>query len=147
MIRIEADFKSIDEFLAFARKLAEPTEKENGETQEDQSLAQATMEWTSTPTTPTGLAPTQPVFQMAATPMTLGQTGPAPFSAPPTAPTSVPSYTPDDLARAAMTLMDSGRQRELIGLLQTFGVSSLPELRPEQYGGFATALRGLGAQI
>ena len=64
-----------------------------------------------------------------------------------TVPTSAPTYTPDDLARAAMTLMDSGRQQELIGLLQSFGVSSLPELKPEQYGPFATALRGMGAQI
>ena len=66
---------------------------------------------------------------------------------PPAVPTSAPSYTPDDLARAAMTLMDSGRQQELIGLLQSFGVPSLPELRPDQYGAFATALRGMGAQI
>ena len=72
---------------------------------------------------------------------------PAPAPVPPAVPASAPSYTPDDLARAAMTLMDSGRQQELIGLLQNFGVSSLPDLRPDQYGAFATALRGMGAQI
>ena len=70
-----------------------------------------------------------------------------PAPVPPAVPASAPSYTPDDLARAAMTLMDSGRQQELIGLLQNFGVSSLPDLRPDQYGAFATALRGMGAQI
>lgn len=61
--------------------------------------------------------------------------------------TSTPSYTLDDISRAAMTLMDSGRQGELIGLLKQFGVVTLPELPKEQYGAFATALRGMGAQI
>lgn len=62
-------------------------------------------------------------------------------------PTSTVAYTPDDLARAAMALMDSGKQQELIALLGQFGVVAIPELRPEQYGAFATALRGMGAQI
>jgi hypothetical protein len=61
--------------------------------------------------------------------------------------TSVPSYTMDDLANAAMTLMDAGRQPDLLNLLAQFGVESLPALPPEQYGAFATALRELGAQI
>lgn len=71
-------------------------------------------------------------------------TAPAP-AAP--VPTNAKTYTPDDLARAAMALMDSGRQADLIGLLQQFGVSSIPELAADQYGAFATALRGMGAQI
>lgn len=62
-------------------------------------------------------------------------------------PTSTPSYVLDDLARAAMTLVDTGRQAELQALLVTFGVNSLPELQPERYGAFATALREKGAQI
>lgn len=62
-------------------------------------------------------------------------------------PTSAVSYTLDDLARAGMTLMDSGRQSDLQGLLKTFGVEALPALPKEQYGAFATALRGMGAQI
>ena len=57
------------------------------------------------------------------------------------------SYTLDDLARAGMTLRDSGRQADLQGLLKTFGVEALPALPKEQYGAFATALRGMGAQI
>ena len=64
-----------------------------------------------------------------------------------TVPTSAVSYTLDDLARAGMTLMDSGRQADLQGLLKTFGVEALPALPKEQYGAFATALRGMGAQI
>ena len=46
-----------------------------------------------------------------------------------------------------MLLMDSGKQQELIALLGQFGAAAIPELRPEQYGAFATALRGMGAQI
>ena len=63
------------------------------------------------------------------------------------APTQKTTYTLDDLARAAATLMDSGRQGELIQLLGQFGAEALTMLPPEQYGAFATALRGLGAQI
>ncbi|MEI3338881.1 MAG: hypothetical protein V8R80_02115 [Eubacterium sp.] len=40
-------------------------------------------------------------------------------------PTSAVSYTMDDLAKAAITLMDSGRQTELQQLLGAFGVNSL----------------------
>ena len=61
--------------------------------------------------------------------------------------TSTIAYKLDDLARAAMQLMDSGRQGELQQMLATFGVSSLPELPEEKYGAFATALREKGAQI
>lgn len=79
----------------------------------------------------------------------------APASAPvpavpvpvPVVPTTTPSYTLDDLARAAMTLMDSGRQEELVGLLAGFGVETLPALPTEKYGAFATALREMGASI
>lgn len=62
-------------------------------------------------------------------------------------PTSTRTYTPDELAKASMPLMDSGRQNELLTLLQQFGTSSIQTLHPSQYGAFATALRGMGAQI
>lgn len=65
----------------------------------------------------------------------------------PAVPTSQQTYSLDDLARAGMTLMDSGRQADLQGLLKQFGVEALPALPQDQYGAFATALRGLGAQI
>ena len=56
-------------------------------------------------------------------------------------------YTEDDLAKAAIPLMDAGGQRVLVDLLSQFGVTTLPQLPKEQYGAFATALRGLGAKI
>lgn len=81
----------------------------------------------------------------ASVPLAVTQTPPP---APTTqVPTTTAAYTADDLARAAMALMDSGHQQDLIGLLQQFGVNALPALRTEQYGAFATALRGMGAQI
>lgn len=75
-----------------------------------------------------------------------------PVQAPPTTnqqpvQTSSISYTLDNLSAAAMTLLDAGRQPDLLNLLAQFGVESLPALPAEQYGAFATALRGLGAQI
>lgn len=93
------------------------------------------------PTTPVPQIPAAPVPQIPAAPVQ--QTAPAPQPVP----TSAKTYTTDELSRAAMGLMDAGRQNDLIGLLQQFGVRSLPDLPQEQYGAFATALRGLGAQI
>mgnify|MGYP006911652631 CR=1 FL=1 len=67
--------------------------------------------------------------------------------APAAVPTTTQTYRQDDLARAAMTLMDAGRMNDLQALLAQFGVASLPELPESQRGAFATALRGMGAKI
>lgn len=64
-----------------------------------------------------------------------------------TVPTTTQTYTMDQLAVAATQLMDAGRQNELIGLLQSFGVQALTMLPKEQYGAFATQLRAMGAKI
>ncbi len=95
-----------------------------------------------------------PVEQTAPTQQPAPQPDPEPVvpaepqkPTPAAVPTSQQTYTLDDLARAGMTLMDSGRQADLQGLLKQFGVEALPALPQEQYGSFATALRGLGAQI
>lgn len=74
-------------------------------------------------------------------------TAPAPVTPAAAVPTAARTYTADELAKAAMTLMDAGKQMELIQLLASFGVNSIPALLPEQMGAFATALRGMGAQI
>lgn len=66
---------------------------------------------------------------------------------PVTVPTASKTYTLDELASAAMLLMDRGMQTQLQELLAGYGVEALPMLPPEQYGNFATALRGMGAQI
>lgn len=65
----------------------------------------------------------------------------------PVVPTVEHTYTLDDLANAAMTLMDKGMQTQLQNLLAGYGVEALPALPKNQYGNFATALRGMGANI
>lgn len=81
------------------------------------------------------------------TPAASDQTPAQPAQTPITVPTSEPTYTREDLSRAAMQLMDKGMQAQLMQLIQSFGVASLMELSPEHYGNFATGLRGMGAQI
>lgn len=62
-------------------------------------------------------------------------------------PTSAPTYTMDQLAVAATSLMDAGKQNQLLELLASFGAQTMMQLPQEQYGAFATKLRELGAQI
>ena len=121
-------FNSFDEMVDFARSL---TGQVHGT-----AVQPVPVQETSQTSVPTASVPTAP----AAVPT-------APVTPAPAVPTSAHTYTPDELAKAAMPLMDAGKQQELIGLVHQFGASSIPELRPEQYGAFATALRGMGAQI
>ena len=89
--------------------------------------------------------------------------GQAPAAAPgpvaPAAPTAAPAqatgvplapapqYTVDQIMQAGATLMDAGKVNELMNLLHSFGVQAVMDLKPEQLGAFATAMRGLGAKI
>lgn len=65
----------------------------------------------------------------------------------PSVPTNEKTFVLDDLSKAAMTLMQSGKQADLSKLLSGYGVQSLRDLTPDQYGLFATGLRTLGAPI
>lgn len=58
-----------------------------------------------------------------------------------------PTYTMDQIARAGAALVDAGKMEQLLTLLGQYGVRAVTQLRPDQYGAFATELRGLGAQI
>ena len=133
---IHVEFRDFQDMLSFARQLLGQVEGEKVEKPVQSAVAPAA------PAVPVQSAPVPPVVPVP-TQMPVAPT--VPIQTP--VPTTTATYTPDDLARAAFTLMDSGRQQELIGLLQQFGVNAIPELRPEQYGAFATALRGMGAQI
>lgn len=89
--------------------------------------------------------------------------GQAPAAAPgpvaPAAPTAAPAqatgvplapapqYTVDQIMQAGATLMDAGKVNELMNLLHSFGVQAVTDLKPEQLGAFATAMRELGAKI
>ena len=90
----------------------------------------------------------QPVAQTPAVPVT-ATAAPVNSQGQPqlAVPVRATTYSLDDLAHAAMALMDAGRQADLQGLLAKFGVESLPQLPPAHYGAFATGMREMGAQI
>lgn len=62
-------------------------------------------------------------------------------------PTSTKAYSLDELGKAAMGLMDMGKQQDLVNLLSQFGVQALPQLPKEKYSEFALQLRQMGADI
>ena len=71
---------------------------------------------------------------------------PAPAPAPvPVAP--APTYSRDQIMTAGAALIDAGKINELMGLLNSFGVRAVTQLKQDQLGAFATELRKLGAQI
>jgi len=89
----------------------------------------------------------QPEPPVAAVPVTPppAQQQPAPQQS--AVPTSVATYSMDQLAVAATQLVDQGKRDALLQLLSSFGAQALTQLPQEQYGAFATKLRELGAQI
>lgn len=60
---------------------------------------------------------------------------------------TAPEYTVDQIMAAGATLMDAGKIDDLVKLLHSFGVQSVMDLKPEQYGAFVIAMRELGAKI
>ena len=80
---------------------------------------------------------------------TAGPTSAAPGNTPaPAVPVAgAPTYTLDQISRAGASLVDAGKMQQLLELLGRYGVQAVTQLKPEQYGTFATELRGLGAQI
>ena len=93
-----------------------------------------------TPSNPVPVAPT-------AVPAPVTPAAPAvpPVASVPLAPP--PQYTVDQIMAAGATLMDAGKVNELMNLLHSFGVQAVMDLKQEQLGAFATAMRELGAQI
>ena len=141
---IHVEFRDFQDMLSFARQLLGQVEGEKVE-KPVQSAVVAPVAAPVAPAVPIQSLPVTPVVPVPTQTPVVQSVPTAPVQTP--VPTASVTYTPDDLARAAFALMDSGRQQELIGLLQQFGVNAIPELKPEQYGAFATALRGMGAQI
>lgn len=86
------------------------------------------------------IAPTDPVptEQPAAAPVA---------HAPAAVPVTAPTYTVDQIARAGASLVDAGKMEQLLALLSRYGVAAVTQLKPDQFGAFATELRALGAQI
>lgn len=106
---------------------------------------------------PTPVAAPMPAPQPTAAPAPVPMPTPTPVAAPAPAPASYPApnvplaappqYTVDQIMAAGATLMDAGKVNELMNLLHSFGVQAVMDLKPEQLGAFATAMRELGAKI
>lgn len=98
------------------------------------------------PSNETAAPSVQPRSQITGVPV---QAQPMPPQQPqqPVPTATAPTYTQEQLARAAGMLMDAGKRDQLVGLLNKFGVQALTMLPKEHYGAFATELRQLGAQI
>ena len=147
-MKITVEFESMEEFQSY-KGLPEQAAVMNtmattGQTSRDQPH-NTPLPVQAAQITPTDVLTTTPVVPPVA--QTVPASAPA-VSAPTEAvPTAAPSYSSDDLAKACITLMDQGRQKDLQNLLAQFGVTALPQLMKEQYGAFATALRGMGAPI
>ena len=102
---------------------------------------------TTPPAAPVAPPPAAPVAPVApANPIPPVSTVP-PAPAAPLAP--APSFTLEQIGKAGADLLrdNPNKYPELMALLGQFGISVVDQLKPEQYGPFATALRGLGAKI
>lgn len=99
---------------------------------------------TTPPAAPVAPPPAAPVAP--ANPIPPVSTVP-PAPAAPLAP--APSFTLEQIGKAGADLLrdNPNKYPELMALLGQFGISVVDQLKPEQYGPFATALRGLGAKI
>lgn len=101
------------------------------------------------PTTAAPVAAPSPSPTPVTNATTAGPTSAAPGNTPaPAVPvTGAPAYTLDQISRAGASLVDAGKMQQLLELLGRYGVQAVTQLKPEQYGAFATELRALGAQI
>lgn len=95
--------------------------------------------------TPFPAAPATPAVPVQPAPV-----APMPQPAAPVVPVAAaPSFTKEQIARAGSELISQqpGRMQELMGLLASYGVQAITDLKPEQLGPFATTLRGMGAKL
>lgn len=60
-----------------------------------------------------------------------------------------PTFTLEQISKAGADLVtvQPAKMQELMGLMAQFGVQTVNALKTDQLGAFATALRGMGAQI
>lgn len=92
---------------------------------------------------PTTVAPVVPTS--VSVPTTPEPTQAPPTPAVPVAP--VKEYTLEEIQVALQPLMDAGRTNEIVGLMQKYKVTSLPELPKDQFPKLVVDLRNMGARI
>lgn len=73
----------------------------------------------------------------------------APTVAPAVPLSTIPTYSMAQIAKAGADLISQnpGMLPQVNALLSQYGVQAVTEVKPEDYGAFATALRGMGAKI
>ena len=143
-MKISLQFDGYDEFTKYMGRFAEITHLLKGETGKATIQVQMPAEVSTTPqqtVTPVQQAVVQTPQEVSFAPVQQATQSVTPVQ------TEVHNYTLDELSKAAVQLMDAGKQAELVSLINTFGVMSMPELPKERYGEFAVALRELGAQL
>lgn len=138
-MKITAEFNDLEEMKMFIRNF------EGGNAKKAVPVAPTVQPVTPVVQMATPLTPPQPVVPVQA-PVASAPSQPV-VPAQAAVPTSTATYTQDELQRAAVTLLDAGRQNDLVTMLNSFGVEAITMLPKEQYGEFATALRQMGAQI
>lgn len=145
MAQIELKFESFEELVDFSKKILGMAEEQAHPVYKESKVTYGTQSAIPIQQTPEAVPPVQPAVPVQTTPVQAPPVQAAPVA--PVVPTVEHTYTLDDLANAAMTLMDKGMQTQLQNLLAGYGVEALPALPKNQYGNFATALRGMGANI
>ena len=94
--------------------------------------------------------PVQPVQPVQPTAQPMLQPMLQPTAQAPTAPVSEVAYTFDQLTKAAIGLVQSGKIKSTDltpVLVNGFGVNQMSDLKPEQYNDFAAKLKELGGVI
>ncbi len=66
---------------------------------------------------------------------------------PDSSPEKISGYTMSQIMDAAAELMEAGKSDELYGLLRSFEIETVKDLKQEQFSAFATEMRELGATI
>lgn len=143
-MKISLQFDGYDEFTKYMGRFAEITHLLKGETGKATIQVQMPAEVSTTPqqaVTPVQQDVVQTPQEVPFAPVQQATQSVTPVQ------TEVHNYTLDELSKAAVQLMDAGKQAELVSLINTFGVMSMPELPKGRYGEFAVALRELGAQL
>lgn len=94
-------------------------------------------------------APTPPAPPAVTAPATAALAAPTAPAAPIVPLAQAPQFTLEQISRAGADLItkNPGILPQVNALLNQFGVRTLDKLKPDQMGSFATALRGLGANI
>ena len=143
---------SCPDILAAVRLLAGHSDREAAcECAKDRRVSEPTSSAAAPVTTPVTPAPmaasvTAPVYNSAPV------TAPVPTTTPPvsTVPLSQgPVYTVAQIAKAGADLISQnpGLLPQVNALLTQYGAQAVTDVKPEHFGAFATALRGMGAKI